>query len=199
MPPVIRIVGHLVPEELFMITMGVIAAGCESPRQAVALLSVVLASHLVTDQVVYLGGCWLRDRLQRFPRARGPIEKVTSRLTSSPGAILGLIPGRVLPLGRAAWLAGCGVVGVPWRLFVAVDLAALLVHLGTWSGLGWWLAGDLSRLAVSAQVGRMLAVWVVVTLICAISAVLVWRWRPSWQPVTGRAMRRAGRSFRWLF
>ena len=38
------------------------------------------------------------------------------------------------------------MVRIPWPRFAVVDSAALMVHLLTWSGLGWWLAGDLRRL-----------------------------------------------------
>lgn len=196
LPPVIRCVGHLVPEELFMISMGVLAARAPSAGQAATLLGAVLLSQLLTDQTVYLVGCWLRPRLQRFPAIASRLERVTARLASSPAALLGLIPGRVLPLGRAAWLAGAGVVAIPWPRFALVDLLALVTHVAVWSGMGWWLAGDLLRLQTSAELGRVLGLWLAAALVGAIIAVLVWRRRPSWQPTTTRAMRKAAATVR---
>ena len=193
LPPVIRLVGHWLPEEPFMIAMGVLAARSDSPRTAIAILGAVVLSHFVTDQAVYLGGRWLRPRLGRFPGIERRLLAVTGRLAQSRGALLGFIPARVLPLGRGAWLAGCGVVRVPWPRFVAVDLAALILHLAVWSGLGWWLAGDLQRLGFSADLAKLAGIWLAVALIAVISAVIFWRRRDAWQPGVARAMRRAGR------
>jgi membrane protein DedA with SNARE-associated domain len=201
LPPLSRMVGHVVPEELVLVTLGVIAARSGSPREAALLLGLAMSSHFVTDQVVYGGGRWLGPRLRRFPRIAARLEAVTSRLEASPAALLGVIPGRVFPLGRAAWMAGCGVIGLSWPRYILLDLAALTCHLSLWSGLGWWLAGDLGRLDQSAQVSRILGLWLVVAALVAAAAVLAWRRRPSWQPATGRALRRAGRSlreWRWL-
>ena len=198
LPPLIRVVGHWIPEELFMVTMGVLAARSPTAGTAALILGAVVLSQFVTDQVVYLGGRWLRPRLGRFPRIEARLASVTNRLTETPGAILGLVPARVLPLGRGAWLAACGVVRVGWMRFAAIDLAALIVHLVVWSGLGWWLAGDLGRLAASADAGRVAGVWLAAALLTVISTVVLWRSRQSWQPRTVRTVRRAGRSLRWF-
>jgi membrane protein DedA with SNARE-associated domain len=194
LPPAIRLVGHWIPEELFMVAMGVLAARAASPAAAATLLGALLASHLVTDHAVYFGGRWLRLRLGRFPRPARRLARVTERLEERPGALLGLIPARVLPLGRGAWLASCGVVEVPWLRFALVDLTALVCHLGLWSGLGWWMAGDLRRVEVSAEVGRITAFWSALAVVLAFSAVAVWRSRPRWQPATVAVARRAGQA-----
>ncbi len=196
LPPLIRVVGHWIPEELFMVTMGVLAARSPSGGTAVTILGTVLLSHFVTDQIVYLGGRWLRPRLERFPRIEARLASVTNRLTNSPTALLGLVPARVLPLGRGAWLAAFGVVRIPWIRFAAIDFAALVVHLAVWSGLGWWLAGDLGRLAASVDTGRMVGMWLAAGLLALITATILWRSREVWQPRTVRTMRRAGRSIR---
>jgi membrane protein DedA with SNARE-associated domain len=177
LPPVIRVVGHWIPEELFMVAMGVLAARTDSPGVAAGIFGAVVISHFATDQAVYLAGRWLRPRLGRFPRIEVRLRSVTDRLANSPAALLGLVPARVLPVGRGAWLAACGVVQVPWPRFAAVDLAALVVHLAVWSGLGWWFAGDLRRLSASADAGKVVGTWLAVALILAISAVTVWRSR----------------------
>jgi membrane protein DedA with SNARE-associated domain len=117
---------------------------------------------------------------------------VTGRLADAPGALLGLIPARVLPLGRGAWLAACGVVRVPWRRFAAVDLAALVLHVAVWSGLGWWLSSDLGLLAESAANGKLLGAWLALALLLAVAGVMAWRARASWQTAALRMIRRAG-------
>ena len=198
LPPLIRVVGHWIPEELFMVTVGVLAARSPSGATATSILGAVLVSHFLTDQIVYLGGRWLRPRLERFPRIKARLATVTGRLTNSPAALLGFVPARVLPLGRGAWLAACGVVRIPWVRFAAVDLAALVLHLAVWSGLGWWLAGDLGRLAASVDAGRIAGLWLAAGLVTAITGVILWRSREAWQPRTVRTVRRAGRSLSWF-
>mgnify|MGYP001824884934 FL=1 len=194
LPPVIRIVGHWIPEEVFMVAIGVLAARSASTREATLILGAVTLSHFVTDQIVYLAGRWLRPRLDRFPRIASRLGAVTDRLAASPGALIGLVPARVLPLGRGAWLAACGVVRIPWPRFAAVDLGALVVHLSVWSGLGWWLSGDLRRLSESTETGKLIGTWMAAALVIAIALVFIWRSRATWQPRTSRAIRRAGRS-----
>ena len=196
LPPVIRVVGHWIPEELFMVAVGALAARSHSSRTAALILGAVVVSHFVTDQVVYLGGRWLRPRLGRFPRIEARVRTITARLADSPGALLGLVPARVLPLGRGAWLAACGVVRIPWPRFAAVDLAALFVHLSVWSGLGWWFAGDMEQLATSVESTRVAGAWMAAALITATMVVILWRSRQSWQPRTTHAVRRAGRAVR---
>lgn len=196
LPPVIRIVGHWLPEELFMLAMGVLAARAESPAAAATLLLAVLVSHSFADHAAFGIGCWLRPRLGRFPRIAARLDRVTTWLSASPAALLGLVPARVLPLGRGAWLVGCGVAGVSWRRFAAVNLLALIAHVACWCGLGWWLHADLDRLVRSAQLGVGGAVAIVVAVVLAVSGVLLWRRRPVWQPATVRALRRAGTALR---
>jgi membrane protein DedA with SNARE-associated domain len=161
------------------------------------IFGAVTLSHFTTDQVVYLAGRWLRPRLDRFPRIATRLGAVTRRLANSPGALIGLVPARVLPLGRGAWLAACGVVKIPWPRFAAVDFGALVVHLSVWSGLGWWLSGDLRRLSESTETGKLVGAWLAVALVSAITLVLIWRSRATWQPRTSRVIRRSlGRSER---
>lgn len=198
LPPVIRAVGHVIPEELFMVAIGVLAARAGSPADAAVLLLAVTLSHLITDQAVYGGGRWLRPRLGRFPRIERRLEAVATRLADSPLALAGLVPARVLPIGRAAWLAGCGVAEVSWRRFLAWDTLAVAAHVVTWSGLGWWLAGDLARLESTTATGRWLGTWLAGSLIAALSALLLVRSRLRWQPATARVARRLGRSIQSL-
>jgi membrane protein DedA with SNARE-associated domain len=196
MPPAIRVLGHLIPEELFMVAMGVLAARSHSPEQAVLLLGAVTLSHVLTDQLVYGGGRWLHPRLSRFPRIGHRLAGVAARLNESPAALAALVPARVLPCGRAAWLAAAGIAGVRWHRFLFWDVVAVIAHLATWSGLGWWLAGDLARLESTAVAGGWIGAAMLVTVVAAVPALMVFRSRPDWQVATVQAARRLGRSIR---
>ncbi len=194
LPPVIRVVGHLIPEEVFMVAIGVLAARAPSSGRAGGLLAAVLASHLVTDQLTYLLGRWLRPRLSRWPRVQSRLARVTDTLSRSPVALAGLIPARVLPLGRGAWLAGCGVVGIRWPVFLAVDLVALAAHVAVWCGMGWWLSNDLIRLEASTAGARTVGVWVASAALAVLALTLAWRRLPALVAVTARVARRRGDS-----
>jgi len=160
-----------------MMALGAVAARSGSPLVAAELLIAVWIGHFVTDQAVYFGGRKLKPRLERSRRFASPIARVTRQLEKSPGALLGLIPARVLPLGRGAWLAACGVIGVPWRRFVVVDMAALVLEVGLWCGLGWWMGRELSGLALSAEMAKMVALWIAAAATAAAAAVVAWRRR----------------------
>lgn len=186
LPVLIRLVGHWLPEEIFMMALGVLAARAGSPMAAARLLAAAWLGHLIMDQAVFFAGRWLRPRLDRWPRLAKRLEAVTGRLGSTPSALFLLVPARVLPLGRAAWLAGAGVVDVGWGRFLAVDALALVVHVTTWCGLGWWMASDLGELAAAARSGTVLALWAAVAALIAVVAVAVWRRRDRWSSSLAR-------------
>lgn len=188
LPPVIRLVGHWVPEELFMIAIGVLAARA-TPAEGFLLVAAVLGSQSVTDHATYGVGRAVGPRLRTMRWARGPLERVTARLSRSPTALLGLIPARVFPLGRGAWLLGCGALRVSWSRFAAVDLAALLAHLATWSGLGWWLSGDLETIVARAAAWQQVGLTLVATAVATLATFALWRHRRVLAPAVG-ALRR---------
>ncbi len=195
-PVLVRLVGHWFPEELFMMALGVVAARSGSPFVATELLIAVWCGHVVTDHAVYFSAMKLKPRLERYPRFSQPIARVGERLKRSPHALLGFIPARVLPLGRGAWLVACGVVGVPWKYFALVDVAAVIVEVGLWCGLGWVMARELSTLILSAQVAKIVALTSLAAVASAAGAVAMWRHRERLTPVLGRMKSGAFSSFR---
>ena len=175
LPVVIRIVGHWLPEELFMVAVGVLAAR-RPPGEAAVLLAAAWTGHFVTDQAVFTVGRWLSRRLDRHEAVRRRIDPARRRLLESPRAAWGLVPARVLPVGRGAWLLAAGAVGLPRLRFAAVDAVALTVHTVVWCGLGW-LAQD--GAAAAAEAGMAASAWVAAAVVLAALSVAAWRRRPE--------------------
>jgi len=171
LPPAIRLVGHWLPEEPLLVAMGVLAQR-SAPPEAVAILTLLWLSNAVTDHVVFGLGRVLAPRLGRWPRVESRLRPVLERAASSRWALAAFVPARVLPLGRAAWLAGFGVAGVAYGTFAAVDGAAVALHLLVWCGLGWW-AGTHAALVV--DVAKPATAWFLLAVVASVAAVLLWR------------------------
>ncbi len=181
LPPVIRVVGHWIPEELFMISVGIVAARSDDLTATGLLLAVLLASQFVTDQATFAIGRLSGPRIRRIDRLSDRLQAVTERLERSPIAVLSLVPARVFPLCRGAWLVGCGLTGVRWRTFALVNVLALLTHLVVWAGLGWWFADDLVAVTRSAEHLKTLGVTAVVAAVVIVTLAAMWHQRHRWQ------------------
>ena len=181
LPVVMRFVGHLLPEELFMIAIGIVAQRADTPGEATFLLMAVFVGHLIGDHTMFGVGVILERRAQRFPRLAARIRPMAQRLRARPSNLLGFIPGRVLPLARGAWMAACGWVGVPLALYSLVDAVAILVHIAFWSGLGWVFAGQIGSLELFAETAPLGAAWIAAALITAVVTIIALRRAsPGW-------------------
>jgi P-type Cu2+ transporter len=83
----------------------------------------------------------IRQEAHRLGYSAAALE--SSETVPGEGAIAQALDGRVVHLGRAAWLLEQGVLGVPEvELYTAVNVSANIVHLaidGRWAGaLGTW-------------------------------------------------------------
>ncbi len=182
LPAVIRVAGHWLPEELFMVAVGALAAR-RSPGEAVVLLCAVWIGHFLTDQVVYAIGRGLRVPLLARERARKRVVPILERVRRSQKAVWGFVPARVLPLGRGAWLLALGAAAVPRLRFAIVDAVALVVHVVVWCGLGWVAEG---RATVIMEVGKVGLLWAVAAAAISMGAVAVWRRLPASVRFVGR-------------
>lgn len=181
LPVVMRFVGHALPEELFMIAIGVVASRAESHADASLLLAAVFIGHLIGDHVMFCVGIWLERRSGGFPRLAERIHPLVHRLRARPSHLLGFIPGRVFPFARGAWMAACGYVKVPLWLYTSIDAFAIAAHIAFWCGLGWFFAGQVSSLEIVVEAAPVVAGWIAATLIAAALSVMLWRRKaPSW-------------------
>jgi membrane protein DedA with SNARE-associated domain len=180
LPPAIRLAGHWLPEEPLMVAMGMLAARSE-PQRATLILLLLWLSHALTDNAMYSLGRIVPARLGRWPNLESRVRATAGRVNGSPWALAALVPVRVLPLGRGAWLMGFGLAGVPRLRFIPADGLAVAVHLLVWCGLGWWLgsrAGDL------VEVLKPAAGWALLAAAAAVAAVWGWR-RVNWGEARG--------------
>lgn len=171
LPVAFRIVGHWVPEEPLMVVLGVLAARSAAP-QAALILGLLWLGHLATDQAVFSLGRTVAPRLTRWPRVERRVAAVAGRVGESPWALAAFVPARVLPLGRGIWLLALGVAAVPRVRFLVVDAMTLVLHVGLWCGLGWWLGPHLAQVPTMA---RTAALWLVVAVAAATVAIFVRR------------------------
>ena len=171
-----------------MISVGIVAARSDDAAATGLLLAVLLASQFATDQSTYAVGRLFGPRIRRIDRLSDRLRAVTDRLESSPIAVLSLVPARVFPLCRGAWLVGCGLAGVRWRTFAAVNVVALLTHLAVWAGLGWWFADDLVAITRSAEQLKVVGVSTVIGLVGVITLVTAWHQRRRWQAGLARVI-----------
>ncbi len=169
LPVMIRLVGHWLPEEPLMVAMGAVAAQ-SAPARAALLLVTLWASHTATDYAVFSLGRLMAPRLDRWPRVARKVRPVADRVARSRWTLAALIPVRVFPVGRGAWLFGYGLAGVRGVAFVVVDAAAVALFLLMWCGLGW-LAGPWVGLRFSLS--RPMALWLgaglVAIVLCALA------------------------------
>jgi membrane protein DedA with SNARE-associated domain len=196
LPPLIRVVGHWIPEELFMLSVGILAARSDDHVATGVVIAALLASQFITDQATFAVGRFFGPRLQRFQRLSDRLHLVTDRLERSPLAVLGLVPARVFPLCRGAWLVGCGLTGIRWRTFASVNVLALLTHLTVWAGLGWWFADDLVAITRSASQLKVIGVTGAISLAAVFTLVAAWHQRRRWQSGLVRVLD-AGRDVRF--
>lgn len=171
LPPAIRVAGHWLPEEPLMVAMGMLAARNE-PQRAALILALLWTSHAFTDNALYTIGRLLPARLGRWPILETRVQAVAARVKGSRWALAALVPARVLPLGRGAWLMGFGVAEIPRLRFVPADGLAVAVHLAVWCGLGWWLG---SRAGDVVGVLKPAAAWGLLAAVAAVAGVLAWR------------------------
>ena len=128
----------VVPSETAAITAGVVAgAGDLSLAPAIAAAA---AGAFAGDNIAYLIGHLAGDRLVgrfiRGEKGKKRLEWAEGQLEERGGVLI--IGARFIPGGRTAVTISAGLLGYPWRRFVAFDLAAALLWASYATLLGYW-------------------------------------------------------------
>jgi len=127
----------LVPSETTLIAAAALAGAGE------LVLALVLASGaggaVVGDNLAYLlgraGQGTVLRRLLRYARWRRRLARAEAEFRRRGGTLV--VVSRFVPGGRTATMLSAGVVGLPWRRFVAYDLVAGLLWAALATTLGW--------------------------------------------------------------
>lgn len=124
----------VVPSETVVITGGVLA-GSGGLRLELVIVAAALGAWLGDNFAYLLGHLFgepLERRMLRGERAQKTLRWVRRQLEERGGELI--VIARFIPGGRTATTMTCGVVGYPWRRFVAFSAAG---------GVGWALYGGL--------------------------------------------------------
>jgi membrane protein DedA with SNARE-associated domain len=121
----------------------VVAAGARSAsgRLNVAVVGATAAAGaLLGDNIAFLCGRLLDTRLRRWleatPRRRERLEWAEHQLDRRGGTII--VGSRFIPGGRTATMIAAGLLEMPWRRFVAFDLAAAVIWALYGTSIGYF-------------------------------------------------------------
>jgi membrane-associated protein len=124
----------IVPSETAVITAGVVA-GAGDLTLAVVIGAAAAGAFLGDNTAYWIGrrfGARVVDRFFSGAKARKRIEWAESQLSERGGELIGV--ARFIPGGRTAVTLSAGLLGFPWRRFVAFDAVA---------AVGWALYASL--------------------------------------------------------
>jgi membrane protein DedA with SNARE-associated domain len=127
----------LVPSEATVIAAAALAGAGDLVLAFVLLAGAVGA--VIGDNVAYLlgrvGQGPAAGRLLRSDKWRSRVRRAEKALRERSGTII--VVSRFIPGGRTATMLSAGLVGLPWRRFIAYDLAAGVLWAGYASVIGW--------------------------------------------------------------
>lgn len=127
----------LVPSEASVIAAGVLAASGDLVLPLV--IGLAAAGAILGDNVSYAigrwGGHWVQKRFFSGERAHR-LEWARRGLEERGGYLI--VIGRFIPGGRTAITFGAGMFDMPWRRFIAFDVAAGLVWASYAALLGYF-------------------------------------------------------------
>jgi membrane protein DedA with SNARE-associated domain len=126
-----------VPSESIVVTAGVVAA--QGDLSILLVIPAAALGALIGDNLSYLLGRRIgdpvADRLFRGESGRARLEWAERAVQRHGGTLVVL--GRFIPGGRTASTFAAGTLEMPWRRFIAADLAAVVLWAVFASMLGY--------------------------------------------------------------
>lgn len=132
------VLAPILPSESLVVAAGALSA---SGRLNVAVVGAAAAAGaLLGDNIAFLCGRLLDTRLRRWleatPRRRERLEWAEHQLDRRGGTII--VGSRFIPGGRTATMIAAGLLEMPWRRFVAFDLAAAVIWALYGTSIGYF-------------------------------------------------------------
>jgi membrane-associated protein len=132
------VLAPILPSESLVVAAAALAA---SGRLSVVLVAVAAAAGaLLGDNLAFLCGRLLDTRMRRWleatPRRRERLGWVEHQLDRRGGTII--VGSRFVPGGRTATMIAAGLLEMPWRRFVALDLIAAVIWALYGTAIGYF-------------------------------------------------------------
>ncbi|HEX5557193.1 MAG TPA: DedA family protein [Gaiellales bacterium] len=132
------VLAPILPSESLVVAAAALSA---SGRLNVVMVAVAAAAGaFLGDNLAFLCGRLLDTRMRRWleatPRRRERLRWVEQQLDRRGGTII--VGSRFVPGGRTATMLGAGVLEMPWRRFVAFDLAAAVIWAFYGTAIGYF-------------------------------------------------------------
>jgi membrane-associated protein len=132
------VLAPILPSESLVVAAAALSA---SGRLNVVMVAVAAAAGaFLGDNLAFLCGRMLDTRMRRWleatPRRRERLRWVEQQLDRRGGTII--VGSRFVPGGRTATMLGAGVLEMPWRRFVAFDLAAAVIWAFYGTAIGYF-------------------------------------------------------------
>jgi membrane-associated protein len=132
------VLAPILPSESLVVAAAALSA---SGRLNVVMVAVAAAAGaFLGDNLAFLCGRMLDTRMRRWleatPRRRERLRWVEQQLDRRGGTII--VGSRFVPGGRTATMLGAGLLEMPWRRFVAFDLAAAIIWAFYGTAIGYF-------------------------------------------------------------
>ena len=165
--------GIPVPEEITLLSAGIMVAAKKFPLYLVAIPG--FAGMVVCDTTLFILGRRLGRRIFRFPLLRSALTEQRVQWAEShihrDGSLTCFI-GRFIPGLRVVVITTSGALGIKPRVFLTVDILAVLIIVSLWIAVGYWMG---SSFVDAAQYARDIKVYLII--IASLLLVLNGSWR----------------------
>lgn len=171
--------GLPIPEEVFLISGGLLVHGVESYKADFWLMTLTaMSSIMLGDSLAFWIGKHHTDRIYRIPLIRKMLgsEKqqswIQNHFNEHPWKTI--FVARFLAGVRAPTFFFAGGHGVPYWKFFFADFLGALISVPTSIWAAWYLGENKER---AFEVVHQFHMWVLGVVLCAVAGFFIWLWR----------------------